>query len=234
MDTFHFFPRLPFEIRARIWELTIEPRIVDVSVSQTYLWRGAPLPVTSTPVPAPLQTCQESRRELQRHYERGFTGIDDPPHVLEPQQYVWVNFDMDIIDVGRYSHFDVYEKVASMVQRLRFEAENHYDPVFDFGMERAKIFSNAKEIYVVCKYGLTPWWGALEDYYWPCGGENVWFIDPNDGTMMRGAELDEMVEKERRKRIIAEGYDPDTGLPIEYKAYASQKRQVFRLRSALN
>jgi hypothetical protein len=64
MATFHPFPRLPFELRARIWALTVEPRTVDISVPNNYVFVKTALPVSSTPVPAPLQACQESRREL--------------------------------------------------------------------------------------------------------------------------------------------------------------------------
>jgi hypothetical protein len=30
MATFHPFPRLPAELRIQIWEMTVEPRVVDV------------------------------------------------------------------------------------------------------------------------------------------------------------------------------------------------------------
>jgi hypothetical protein len=96
MTTFHQSPCLPSELRARIWELTIDPRVVDVSVFDDYLRDEGPLPVTSTPVPAPLQTCQESRLELQKSYQRGLFELGDgnePP-------YVWIDFEVDIMSVG--------------------------------------------------------------------------------------------------------------------------------------
>ncbi|KAF2449121.1 hypothetical protein P171DRAFT_427400 [Karstenula rhodostoma CBS 690.94] len=211
MSTFPQFPLLPSELRLRIWELTVEPRTVDVSVSSYHY--SKPLPVISTPVPAALQACQEARHELQKHYERAFTEIDNPPHVFEPRQYVWVNFDLDIIDIGPGWHFELYAKDAPKIQRLRFETADREDDLFQrSGIRRLRLYTNVREVFVVCKDGLDSWWRALDDYEWPCGVENVWFVDPDDGKMMRGTALDEMCEKDFRRRTIEQGWDPDTGL----------------------
>jgi hypothetical protein len=54
---FPLFQNLPFELRLKIWNLTIEPRVV-------------PCQKLSRPrVPALLQLCRESREEGLRHYE---------------------------------------------------------------------------------------------------------------------------------------------------------------------
>ncbi|KAK2047628.1 hypothetical protein LZ31DRAFT_551200 [Colletotrichum somersetense] len=106
--TFHPFPRLPAELRARIWELTVEPRIVDVRV----VWHR-PSPVSQegsepgaravadwtverppprrhlrscTPAPAQLQTCREAREHLatcpdaRYRYEKAFSDIAATPY----------------------------------------------------------------------------------------------------------------------------------------------------------
>ena len=88
MTTFHLFPFLPFELRAQIWEMTVEPRTVEVSVvSYTLMdatappdWRGirqrrASRPVSPTPVPATLHVCQEARN--LRLYQQAFSELDD-------------------------------------------------------------------------------------------------------------------------------------------------------------
>ena len=64
MTAFHLFPRLPFELRAQIWQLTAEPRTVEVRVKKDNgLW-GQTLHVTSsTPAPAVLQVCYEARNQ---------------------------------------------------------------------------------------------------------------------------------------------------------------------------
>jgi hypothetical protein len=46
-----------------------------------------------------------------------------------------------------------------------------------------------EEIHIVCQDGLFSWIGALEEHYWPCGEENVFFIDPDDeDRVFRGDE----------------------------------------------
>lgn len=41
----------------------------------------------------------------------------------------------------------------------------------------------------MCADGLFAWLDALEEHYWPCGNDNVFFIDPDDGEQtFRGPE----------------------------------------------
>ncbi|KAH8161628.1 hypothetical protein CIB48_g6619 [Xylaria polymorpha] len=73
MAAFHPFPRLPAELRAQIWEMTVAPRIVEVRItyrasalspdSSSTNTATVPHLVSSTPVPAILQTCQEARNQ---------------------------------------------------------------------------------------------------------------------------------------------------------------------------
>ena len=60
MATFHPFPRLPYELRMQIWEMTVEPRVVNTEFRYGREIRLPPL-ASSTPVPAVLQACQEAR-----------------------------------------------------------------------------------------------------------------------------------------------------------------------------
>lgn len=85
--TFHLFPNLPWELRARVWELTISPRTVPLKrrfrrvslctfsddtlrVLDTVYggrWKHHTtlnLLFTSSPIPAPLHACQEARNHL--------------------------------------------------------------------------------------------------------------------------------------------------------------------------
>lgn len=81
--SFHRFPELPWEIRSRIWEHTVEPRtvearftydkkpITDEMMAKYDLERPSDFPFvvvrrlrSSTPVPAPLHVCRESRHHL--------------------------------------------------------------------------------------------------------------------------------------------------------------------------
>lgn len=70
------FPDLPFELRTKIWNLTISPRV--------YLFRSA----AHLPVPSLLQIHRESRAEGLRHYElAAIRSLDD-------QQVTSVYFNM--------------------------------------------------------------------------------------------------------------------------------------------
>jgi hypothetical protein len=217
MSTFSMFPRLPTELRLRIWALTVEPRTVDVSISDSYLsWMYQhPLPVTNTPVPAPLQTCRESRRELQKYYQRGFVELRNRDDL--ELRYVWVNFKIDIVYIGNGNHLDVYKAVAPQVQRLQFKAE-FSDEVFSrSSMKYLQYFTSVKEIFVVCMDGMNAWWGALrgdQEHSWPCSEENVWLLNPENGIMIRGSENDAICEQHYRDQWLEMGQDYDTGLPL--------------------
>ncbi|KAF2003792.1 hypothetical protein P154DRAFT_590260 [Amniculicola lignicola CBS 123094] len=108
--TFHPFPRLPFELRAQIWEMTVEPRVVDVRVaySNEIMEYGRRL-VSSTSTPAILHVCREARDHGL--YEKGFSEIASRGVGF---QHVWVNFDIDIIDIGASKLYD-YKPVARLV-----------------------------------------------------------------------------------------------------------------------
>ncbi|KAK3342937.1 hypothetical protein B0H65DRAFT_429122 [Neurospora tetraspora] len=86
VTTFHLFPHLPWEIRSRIWVLTVEPREVEVRSKTQHTRLTDELAAkynlrnlkdrfgikvhnfySSTPVPAPLQACREARSHLTRH-----------------------------------------------------------------------------------------------------------------------------------------------------------------------
>lgn len=195
MGTFHPFLRLPAELRYRVWELTVEPQTVDVRV--TYQSHPVSSParywlVSSTPVPAPLQTCREARNHGL--YEKAFSEINMSNG--EESRYVWVNFDIDVIDIGE-TPFECYRPAASSIQRLKFNRKNSDKGFYHFEARDLAMFTNLKEARVVCADGIRSWWGAGEEHYWPCGAENLYFIDPDDGTTMRSIELDEMCEKEQ-------------------------------------
>lgn len=201
MATFHPFPRLPFELRARIWNLTAEPRTVEVS-----LWPltgvGDCSLVSRTPVPAPLQACRESRRELQRQYEQAFAELEKR-RPLE-RRYIWVNFDMDLIDIGTWE-LNRFSSVEESLQRLKMERE----PTEYFcrlEVEDLRKFTRLREIHVVCPSGLLDWSGTLEDHYWPCDDENVSLIDC-DGTVMKPSEVDALFISRYRGIPAQQGYD---------------------------
>lgn len=212
MPTFSLFPLLPTELRLQIWRFTVEPRTVDISVSESYLRFGYPLPVTNTPVPGPLQTCRESRSELQKHYQRGFKELRNRDDV--ELRYVWVNFEIDIIYIGSGNHFHVYKAVASQIQRLKFDGDLSDESFCRGGMIDLLLFTSVKEVFVVYMDNRDMWWGIQEEYEWPFDEDSAWFIDPDNGKKMRSSELDAMCLQEARVQNAELGEDYETGLPL--------------------
>ncbi|KFA79511.1 hypothetical protein S40288_11667 [Stachybotrys chartarum IBT 40288] len=136
--TFHPFPALPFDFRARTWELTVESRIVEVRVvyhqpnavgvgvpelgMQTVDWTAHRLPLmrhlrSSTAAPAQLQTCQGLFEITTTPYD-GFDPV--PKDDLQQERYVWLNFDNDMVAIGD-TDLSNFRAVAHQVCRLRLE-----------------------------------------------------------------------------------------------------------------
>lgn len=220
MTTFHLFPRLPFELRTRVWELTVEPRIVELRIvsKRTTLpesarsedgpresWVTVQRLLSPTPVPAVLQTCREARN--MGLYQQAFSELSS-----SEMRYVWLNLEIDMISIGT-SGFAAFKPVAHLIRRLRFERENGDESFYYFEARELHSFVNAKEIHVVCPEGIEAWYEARKDHHFPCGEENLFFIDLNDGRMMRSIELDEMCDRVLKEAWAAEGYDYFTGEP---------------------
>lgn len=231
--TFHPFPRLSPELRNHIWELTVEPRIVEVRVvwhrptplkvkvsepgASTEKWMDKPLPPmrhlrSPTPAPAQLQTCREAREHLTKHpddrirYEKAFSEITTTPYggfVPVPEddperdRYVWFNFDNDMVSIGKTDMSD-FRAVAYQVRRLRLErvlsdeyfARNESELI-------GRYFRYLTEIRLICLDGIRAAYTITEDTYFPCGPENVYFVDQKEGGMMLNSfDVDAMVLRE--------------------------------------
>jgi hypothetical protein len=99
---------------------------------------------------------------------------------------VWVNFDIDIIDIGK-SLFKDFKPVAPFILRLKFEREMHSEWFYYDEVDDVQDFVNTTEIYIVPSDGLSACIGATEEHYWPCGEDNVFYIDPdNSERVFRG------------------------------------------------
>ncbi|KAM5445398.1 hypothetical protein MaudCBS49596_007541 [Microsporum audouinii] len=181
MAVFHLFPCLPFELRARIWELTIEPRTVEVvhykNVNTNLLHVVSP-----TPVPPILQACHEARTQ-KALYQKAFTLGSEP-------RYVWVNFEIDMISIGD-TVIDLFKPEQQLIRRLTIEEE--YSDYFFYSKSRDLYdFCNVEEIHVICRGGLQDWKVDWENIYWPCPKTNLKLIDKETGQGFTGEELDSM------------------------------------------
>ncbi|KAH0434533.1 hypothetical protein CcaCcLH18_05276 [Colletotrichum camelliae] len=235
--TFHLFPNFPAKLRARIWELNVEPRIVEVREcihklgpinvkgpeqgAQTVDWRIKRPPMmrhlrSPTPVPAQLQTCREAREHLTIHtddeyrYEKAFSGITtkpwdsfDPLREGDPdrERYVWFNFDGDMLSI---EDTDLHEFLAVSYQIRRLRLRRHLDNEYFSRAESLLIgrrFRNVVEVHFICIWGIRSGYLIAEYTDFPCGPENVYFIDSEsmDGTMMNSVDLDAMVAREHEE-----------------------------------
>ncbi|KAK3485935.1 uncharacterized protein B0T23DRAFT_294316, partial [Neurospora hispaniola] len=126
---FHYFPYLPWELRARVWELSAEPRVVHVRTVES----GNPLSdasdgkkeyktvFSSNPIPAMLQACRESRNlgVYRQCFSEGQRILEFAPKTTRIR-YVWLNLDLDLIDIGKRDLRDL-KFVAPTIKRLKLE-----------------------------------------------------------------------------------------------------------------
>lgn len=204
--SFPHFSRLPRDVRLRIWEMTVVPRIVEVRVNYSKndadndqaAKRSAkvtpegdevfPL-FSSTPVPAPLQACQEARNHLGQGevgYEKAFWGLPKlKPEDAEKQQppktelsspasneelsrrchYVWINFQQDMLSLGPspFHHF-LSSCYSSKIRALRFQRDlfSNEEAVDLTDLRLISKFTNVKELHIICAYGqdVDDWAGV--------------------------------------------------------------------------
>jgi hypothetical protein len=187
MSIFHLFPLLPFEFRAQIWESTVEPCTVEVRITRVGLIRTRHLR-SSTPIPAPLQSCQEARN--QKLYHKVFSELET--HHDAETRYVWLNLDIDIVDIGtRYC--SNYAKVGASIRRLKMARANQSEHFYGFESPKMETwFPYLREMHVVCMDGFLTWAGFVKEGHdqWPCAAEDLYFIDARDGRVARGCELE--------------------------------------------
>ncbi|KAK7212295.1 hypothetical protein V2G26_019473 [Clonostachys chloroleuca] len=219
MSTFHAFPRLPYELRMQVWKLTVEPRTVEIRVGGFYKDLGPQIEdrpvdrqyvqylVTTTPVPGPLQTCREARN--LGLYQRSMSELSDLTG--GEKQYVWLNLDIDLIYFGG-GGLAKFNQVAPSVKRLKLVREISEEWFYQEGVSEFRHFVNLEEVQIVCKDGMRAWHCATRDHYWPCSPENLIFIDPYDGLVLNGVEMEAKFDviEEQEARFDHSYRDPPT------------------------
>lgn len=76
--TFHLFPRLPSELRRKIWTMSLQPRLIDIRLRALNREDGKAWPTPQldcvlpapykSPLPSIFHVCQESRGEIISQY----------------------------------------------------------------------------------------------------------------------------------------------------------------------
>jgi hypothetical protein len=206
--TFHLFVRLPAELRLLIWELTVEPRTVEVRIiykevppnSRFGKWQRVPLILSSTPVSATLQTSQEARNHGL--YQCAFYGLavsNGAPSDSE-RRYVWLNLDIDFGSIGK-TRLECFGSVAPTIKRLQLARDGSEEHWERWEIDKLRQFIEVEEIHVISESGwLGDWYGASE-HYWPCGNENVFITNPEDGEILNIMDM-----KVRFDRVLEEEY----------------------------
>ena len=157
MTTFHPFPRLPFELRAQVWELTVEPRTVEIRVryKETLVPDGDPSGngpkmtrvrrlVSFTPVPATLQACREARN--LGLYQHAFSEL-----FTSETRYLWFNWEVDMLS-AEIDALDALKPIMHLIRKFQF-ARRIEQTFFYYALFQARelhSFLNAKEIHRVC------------------------------------------------------------------------------------
>ncbi|KAK3491748.1 hypothetical protein B0T13DRAFT_373875, partial [Neurospora crassa] len=123
---FHYLPYLPFELRARVWELSAEPRVVHVRTFEygNLLNEDFKTIVSFTPIPAMLQACRESHNlGVYRRYFHELQHIPDSYYKAVSTRYIiWSNLDLDMIDIGKRDLRDL-KLIASTIKWLKLERD---------------------------------------------------------------------------------------------------------------
>ncbi|KAK4063916.1 hypothetical protein Trihar35433_8624 [Trichoderma harzianum] len=183
MSIFYPFPRLPLELRIRIWNSTAFPR--KVHVKRRWVGRygefGLHDMATSTPCPPVVQVCQESRRHAP--YQRTFTTGAEP-------RYIWVNFETDTICNDDSHNALKLAPHEQDIQRLRFsiDGELAYKYLSICGDQQFKNFTSIKEIHIAVDIQFAGFSiEFLADTVNRCFNGNddkVKFLDAGSGYMM--------------------------------------------------
>ncbi|KAF4125569.1 hypothetical protein GMORB2_0813 [Geosmithia morbida] len=191
MAAFHYFPRLPAELRALIWDMTAEPRIVEVHLRpDPHHTEGTHL-YSPTPAPAMVQACHESREHAARTglYRRAFTFGSDP-------RYTWVNFTADTVSVGfpgrEFQHLGAD---LAHIQSLRLECENDDLFFFQYSEAISSNFISLRRLQFICVDGVDAWedvW-RFRSFGPNCPTNNVTFIDKSTGLMLDGLLMRELL-----------------------------------------
>ncbi|KAF6797587.1 hypothetical protein CSOJ01_12905 [Colletotrichum sojae] len=192
-STFHPFQRLPLELRILIWELTVESRVVELRVAAKGPMRHLR---SSTPVPAQLQTCREAREHPTTHHDTE----GDP----ERERYVWFNYEIDILSIGKTEMGDLWP-ISHHIRRLRLERPLSDEFFCRFESKLLTRLRSLVEVQFVSLNGVRSGYLMAEYLEQWLAPEDVYFADPDDvdGTMINSIDLDAMINEQGVWRMLA-------------------------------
>ncbi|RYO99404.1 hypothetical protein DL764_006826 [Monosporascus ibericus] len=189
------FASLPYELRSHIWSLAVEPRRItkvrmkksggSFSKKQRQQGKDILYETTSTPPPALMHVCRESRQHAP--YQRAFTAGTEP-------RWTWVNFELDIFCVSSLYSIEDIVSHRSEVQRLQIRTDDDDDWYESATTYRVLSilyeFVNLREIQVVLEPGDLMWGDVFtEQSFGDCPRENITFVHEGSGLVLTGPQL---------------------------------------------
>lgn len=158
--------------------------------------------VSRTPVPATLQTCHEARS--LGLYQKCFSEIDDTAEDDE-RRYVWLNFDIDMLDFFDVTSLSKFLPFAEPITRISFKANTFAGTLTPFkGGTISKIFQyfpNLKEAHIRCcggAYSLASWFFATHLTASLRSREDIKLLDMDTGRWYTARELDDIGDRQIR------------------------------------
>ena len=213
------FSDLPYEIRTKIWKSTVEPRMVPVHVKYrqrvvdcTRVLDASKVKESyvASPVSVPKvqHICWESR---SLNLYNKFCLSQDPEAA-----YIWVNFDVDIINIGKYD-FNYFKTCGNSIRRLKFEANNTCEAWYHNDAKHLIFFTNLAQCFVLAEDGWEQWEDAFHEHYFSCKGDQLYIIDKQRARMMNFYEVEKWMEDDNRyARVDEVGLPPEMALLTMY------------------
>lgn len=127
-----------------------------------------------------MHVCRESRHE--NLYDK--LSLSE----LADSAYIWVNFDIDLIDIGYQPKFGHFASCASLVRRLM--CENRRDWMNGWSLfDGLHIFNHLRTFVVVSRDGLVDYVGCYDLEGFSCKREDLYLIDKARQKMVTYPEL---------------------------------------------
>ncbi|KXJ87857.1 hypothetical protein Micbo1qcDRAFT_236089 [Microdochium bolleyi] len=202
-NTFPSYPKLPTELRLRIWSFAVmHPRIVVVEPQK--LEPGSAW-LSTTTAPAVMHACRDARAHAP--YTKAFAGGEADGGVpTDGPRYVWVNFDIDMIamvrdgdgDWQRSQPLELFAQAseAPLIQRLRIafanDCEWRHTEFIHYLPSKLANFCRLRELQITLPSGDIDgpqdlMLGTVS--YGTCAAENVRFMDPETGMLLTEGDI---------------------------------------------